>query len=343
MRARSFAAPAFRAALAALVIGLLPMAGVQADELQDVGKLVKGNQLDEAERRADTFLKANPKDAQMRFLKGVILTQRGRRDEAAAVFTALTQDYPELPEPYNNLAVIHASQGAYEKARIALETAIRVTPDYATAYENLGDVYAALAARSYETTRRLDGANAPAQRKLDAARAVLSGTMAKAPEAAAVAAKPTPSPTSTSAAPRSQSTVGLPSPASARASVQGVGATAPDIIVPADSQPVPSGSNVVAIELPAVAESSETTSRPALAAAGASDADRTRPVNDVTAAVQRWAASRAVKVEGLAIRVDGDTAVARFREIAARATTAKVLTLMRAGSDWTVTGERVEP
>ena len=107
----------------------------------------------------------------MRFLKGVILSQRSQRDEAVAVFVGLTQDYPELPEPYNNLAVIYAAQGQYDKARGALETAVRVSPNYATAYENLGDVYAALAARAYQDARRYDGGNASALRKLNADRA----------------------------------------------------------------------------------------------------------------------------------------------------------------------------
>ena len=340
--------PSLLRALRVLALSMVVATGfvavAHADELQDVSKLVKANRLDEADKRADAFLKANPKDAQMRFLKGVILSQRGRRDEATAVFIGLTQDYPELPEPYNNLAVIYASQGAYEKARDALETALRVTPDYATAHENLGDVYAAMAARSYEKAHRLDSRNAPAQRKFEAARAVLAAPGAK------TAAAPTPTPVavpdaSASQPLRSQVAVGLPSPASSRASVPGVGASAPDIVIPADARSVPSGSNVVAIEqAPArTSDSGSDTSRIALAASSPSDADRAKPVAAVTTAVQQWAASRSVKVDALSIRVDGDVALARFRETNARATVNKALTLVRAGDAWNVTGEKVEP
>jgi tetratricopeptide (TPR) repeat protein len=48
-----------------------------------------------------------------------------------AVFSKLTEDYPELPEPYNNLAVLYAQQKQYDKARTALEMAIRIHPGYA--------------------------------------------------------------------------------------------------------------------------------------------------------------------------------------------------------------------
>jgi hypothetical protein len=168
------------------------------DELQDVSKLVSTGKLDEAEKRADVFLVANPKDAQMRFLKGVILAQRGKRPEAIEAFTTITQDYPELPEPYNNLAVIFAAQGQYDKAREALESAVRVAPNDATAHENLGDVYAALAARSYRDARRYDATNAPALRKLDAVRVLLTPPAGTA-NATAAAVTPASGPTAPAA------------------------------------------------------------------------------------------------------------------------------------------------
>jgi len=111
-------------------------------------------------------LATKPRDPQARFLKGVILTEQGNMKEAIEIFTRLTQDYPDLPEPYNNLAVIYASQGQYDRARSTLEQAIRTHPSYATAYENLGDVYAKLASQAYGKALQLDGSNAGAQNKL---------------------------------------------------------------------------------------------------------------------------------------------------------------------------------
>ena len=61
-------------------------------------------------------------------------------------------DFPELPEPRNNLAVLYAQKGEYALARDELERAVQTAPDYAVAHENLGDVYARLAEAEYEKT-----------------------------------------------------------------------------------------------------------------------------------------------------------------------------------------------
>src|SRR5436190_13296039 len=107
-----------------------------------------------------------PRDPQGRFLKGILLAEMKRAPEAIQVFTGLTEDFPELPEPYNNLAVLYASQGNYDKAKAALELAIHTHPSYATAHENLGDVYAQLASRAYDRALQLDKNNTAAQVKL---------------------------------------------------------------------------------------------------------------------------------------------------------------------------------
>lgn len=137
-----------------------------ADEIQDANKLFKQGQLEQALGKVDAFLVAKPKDAQARFLKGLIVNEQGKPMEAIGIFTALTNDYPELPEPYNNLAVLYAGQGQYEKAKVALEMAIRTHPSYATAHENLGDIYAKMASQAYDRALQLDKSNAGTQTKL---------------------------------------------------------------------------------------------------------------------------------------------------------------------------------
>ena len=132
----------------------------------------------------DAYLKDRPKDARGRFLKGLILAEQKKSDEAIAVFSGLTQDYPELPEPYNNLAVLYANQGQYEKARSALEMAIRTHPSYATAHENLGDVYAKMASQAYDKALQFDRGNRTAQTKLNLIRELFSNAP-PAPKAAA--------------------------------------------------------------------------------------------------------------------------------------------------------------
>jgi tetratricopeptide (TPR) repeat protein len=207
---------------------------VFADEYGDVTKFMRAGQYTEALSRADAFLARNPRDAQMRFLKGVILTEQNKSSEAIAVFTKLTEDYPGLPEPYNNLAVLYAAAGQYEKARTALDSAIRTNPSYATAYENLGDVHAKLASQAYDKALQLDSGNAAAKSKLTLVRSLvgnMNGASAKAPAAApapaptvvakapeptpAPAAKPTPAPVAPPAAAPAPAAKPAPAPAPA--------------------------------------------------------------------------------------------------------------------------------
>ena len=137
-----------------------------ADELGDVQRLYYSGQAVSAMQRADQFLATTPGDPQMRFMKGVMLADAKRDAEALAVFQKLTEDYPDLAEPYNNLAALYAAGGDYTKARATLEQALRTNPSYATAHENLGDVYAALAAQSYGRAAKLDPANVTVAPKL---------------------------------------------------------------------------------------------------------------------------------------------------------------------------------
>jgi len=131
----------------------------QADEYGDVSQLVRASQWKEALILVDKHLVSRPRDPQMRFLKGVILTESDKPAEAINIFQALTTDFPELPEPYNNLAVLYANQRQLDKARAALEMAIRTNPNYTIAYENLGDIYVKLAVQSYTKARQLDSTN----------------------------------------------------------------------------------------------------------------------------------------------------------------------------------------
>jgi tetratricopeptide (TPR) repeat protein len=138
----------------------------RTDEVQAANKLFKQGKYDQALEKIDVVLGAKPRDVQARFLKGLILTAQGKSSAAIAIFTALTEDFPDQPEPYNNLAVLHAAQGQYDKAKAALEMAVRIQPNYANAHENLGDIYARMASKEYERAQQLDRNNHSAQAKL---------------------------------------------------------------------------------------------------------------------------------------------------------------------------------
>jgi Flp pilus assembly protein TadD len=150
--------------------------GAHANTLADISKLLKQGQPAQALDQVDKYLAAKPKDAQGRFLKGLILTEMNKTPEAVAVFQRLTEDFPELPEPYNNLAVIYAQQKQYEKAKQALEMAIRTHPSYATAHENLGDIYTRMASQAYDKALQIDSSNTSAQTKLSMIRDLMGNS-----------------------------------------------------------------------------------------------------------------------------------------------------------------------
>ncbi len=195
-----------------LLVAALVSPAAWADDYADVNKLLKSGQPTEAMAKVDQFLVGKPRDPQMRFLKGVILAETGKSNEAIATFVKLTEEYPELPEPYNNLAVLYAGQSQFDKARVALEMAIRTNPSYATAHENLGDVYAKLASQAYSKALQLDGSNAGVPPKL----ALIRNLFAPEGRAGKPVASATPAP-STAAAPgaKASHTPAMAAPAAA--------------------------------------------------------------------------------------------------------------------------------
>jgi tetratricopeptide (TPR) repeat protein len=171
----------------ALLFGLSASAA-HANDYDEVNMLLRQGKPTEALAKADTYIAGKPRDPQMRFLRGVILTEQNKQAEAIIAFTQLTQDFPELSEPYNNLAALYASQSKFDQARAALEQAIKLNPNYATAHENLGDVYARLAAQEYVRAQQFASTNPSVAPKLSLIRQIFS-TKAEA-DAAALPAAP---------------------------------------------------------------------------------------------------------------------------------------------------------
>ena len=165
-----------------------------ADDYSDVNRLVRAGQYPEALSKAEQYLVGKPRDPQMRFLRGVIQTETGKTGDAITTFSKITEDYPELPEPYNNLAVLYAGQSQFDKARAALEMAIRTNPSYTTAHENLGDIYARLASQAYSKALQLDGANTAVQPKLALIRTLFSADSKSPSKPAAPPPAPAPVP-----------------------------------------------------------------------------------------------------------------------------------------------------
>ena len=244
-------------------------AQAQANDYAEITQLLKAGKAAEALTKADQRLSATPRDPQLRFLKGVAQADSGKPADAVATFTKLTEDYPELPEPYNNLAVLYANQNQLDKARTALEMAIRTNPSYATAHENLGDIYAKLASQAYNKALQLDAANATSVKpKLALIRGLFSADIAKGAKPAAAAPAP--------AVVATQRPAPAPAPAAAPAPTPAPAATA---AAPAATAAAPAAT-------------------PAPAPAAAPDAAKQEGAKDakeVTAAVQAWAAAWAAK------------------------------------------------
>ncbi len=145
----------------------------------DVRKLFRQAKYAQALLVVNKNLETNPRDPQMRFWQGYIFEQLGQPDMALQVYLALTQEYPELPEPHNNLGVMYAVLGDYPKAKASLDAALRANPNYATALENLGDVLVNLARQAYERSLSLDNKQPNLRPKIERLRPVLDITQGK--------------------------------------------------------------------------------------------------------------------------------------------------------------------
>lgn len=164
----------FRTLLAPLLLTLC--AGAWADEFAEVQRLLKAGETGAALQRVERAVAATPRDARLRFVHGVILLDLQRDAPAMAVFQRLTEEFPELPEPYNNIALLHARAGRLEAARLALETALRNDPGQLAARQNLGDIHLRLALQAWETVAAATPADVALLRKLRLSRELITPT-----------------------------------------------------------------------------------------------------------------------------------------------------------------------
>lgn len=131
-------------------VGSLP--AVAADKpltLATLQALVDDGQYAAALAQTEPYLDRHPGNRDARFLRAVALAGLGRNKDAIEAFRTLARDWPDRPEPANNLAALYARQGDYEKAREWLVKALNTQTVYAVAHRNLGDVYTALATMAY--------------------------------------------------------------------------------------------------------------------------------------------------------------------------------------------------
>ncbi|MCW5590990.1 MAG: tetratricopeptide repeat protein [Burkholderiales bacterium] len=346
-------------AIAAVVLAFAGAAfAAPADDLREAQKLYAQGRLQPAMEKVDAYLKAQPREPQGRFLKGLILTEQKKVNEAIQVFTGLTEDFPELPEPYNNLAVLYASLGNYDKAKSALELAIHTHPSYATAHENLGDIYAQLASRAYDRALQLDKNNTTAQVKLAMVKDIFVSPKTAARAEATKVAKAEPAKVEAKA-PATQPEPAKVEPAKpeAKAPAPKAEPAKPEAKAPAPRQepakPAAAGGGekgavTAAIEAWARAWSAKDVK--GYLAAYAPDFET--PGGEPRAAWEKQRTERierpksievAVKIQSIA--VDGDSAVAvlrqSYRSDTLKTNSTKTLKLAKVGGQWLIKQERV--
>ncbi|EJE52520.1 tetratricopeptide repeat protein [Acidovorax sp. CF316] len=327
-----------------------------ADDYADITQLLKAGKAGEALAKADQRLATSPRDPQLRFLRGVAQSDSGKPTEAIATFTKLTEEYPELPEPYNNLAVLYANQNQLDKARTALEMAIRTNPSYATAHENLGDIYAKLASQAYNKALQLDATNANSVKpKLALIRELFSAdptgktrpaAAAPAPAPAVVATqRPAPAPAAAPAAAPSPAAAPTPAPAPAAAAAPAAPAPAP-----AAAAPAASAASTQDVTAAVQAWAAAWAAKDMKAYLAAYDKDFDPPGRQTRAAWEKERESRivgkskiAVQVSDITVSVSGTKATARFRQAysadALNVTSRKTLDLVQNGGRWAIVRE----
>ncbi len=339
--ARSGAASRLRCLAVAVAMSLgASMAMAQTEDYAEVNRLMRSGQLAEALAKADQYLVGKARDPQMRFLKGVILTESGKTQEAIATFSKLTEDYPELPEPYNNLAVLYAGQSQFDKARAALEMAIRTNPSYATAHENLGDVYAKLASQAYSKALQLDGTNPAVAPKLSLIRNLFAADT-RSGAAASVAAATAPAPAAKPAS---------PAPAAPAAPVAAVTKPAAPAAAPAPATPAVAADVQREVETAVRTWAGAWSSKDMTGYLGAYASNFAPPGGQARKA---WEADRRARIEprtrigvdvsNLEVTVEGDKATARFRQDytsdTLNVTSRKTLDMVKSGNRWLIVRE----
>lgn len=335
----------------------------------EVSKLLEQGKLSEAAQRAQNGLKQNASDVQLRFLQGVIATEQRKYDQAIQIFTALTQEFPAMPEPYNNLAVLYAAKGEDRKAAQVLEQAIRTNSSYATAHENLGDLYARMASDAYAKALQLDGSRKPEQPKLSLIKQIAAtGPATAAASTKPAAAAPAPVTVAAASAPAASAPASKPStpPAAAAApapapATPAAAAAAPPSKPAAAAKPGPAESAkptakadddklVVATVEKAVMAWAKAWEQQNMTAYYAAYSNHFEPQEGSLAA---WKVERKERIVGkpsitlevrdLKVAVQGERATASFRQYYAsgsfKATTRKTLRMQREGDKWRITRE----
>ena len=123
-------------------------------------------------KQLEARLSTRPDDSRAAYLKGLVLMQLGRSEEAERWYKMMQANFPDLPQPGNALAVIYAGRGDLPAAEAALRALLEKHPDHTSARVNLARLYVQMAQAEYEKALKDTPDNAMIARKLEALKAM---------------------------------------------------------------------------------------------------------------------------------------------------------------------------
>lgn len=104
-------------------------------------------------KRPDGNIATPSTDVQLLFLEARTYAAMGDRNEALDIYRKMAYRYPELAEPWNNMAVLQFEAGLAEQALESIKMALAIRPNYAIANQNIGLIYTQLAKQSFNQAR----------------------------------------------------------------------------------------------------------------------------------------------------------------------------------------------
>ncbi len=174
LSAGRFVVMAFMPVLLVMTTPFMPTLA-QAEPHEATLKLLKQEKFTDAFQFIQAYLIDHPNDPQMKFWLALLLNKKGSTQESLALYREITQQYPELAEPHNNLGMLLAQQGELEEAKLEFEMALREQPDMAFAMENLSQVYLLLTEQTLKKALALNPQSRTLATKLQIVEAFIKG------------------------------------------------------------------------------------------------------------------------------------------------------------------------
>lgn len=131
-----------------LFVTALPFSS-DGNTLQQLETELKQQKYSHATSTGQALLSQQPENARIQFLTALAFQYNNQPKRAQHYYQKIIRSHPELPEPRNNLAMIYLQQGKHDQAVDLLITSLETHPAYATAWQNLSNLYQGLASEAY--------------------------------------------------------------------------------------------------------------------------------------------------------------------------------------------------